>query len=151
MTLPEGFDDVAHDAPNHEVVATPDTNRLVVQIGRQKPGAIPLQLHPLDRELSVHIADGDAVVIGFDGFVDDEQVAVVDAVARHAVARHAHEERRGGVVHQLAVQVERRIEKIVLRRREAGLDLPARDGKLPAGRRVGTVKNYIVFFFIHTI
>lgn len=151
MALPEGFDDVAYDAPNHEIVAGVDPNRLVVRIGRQKPGAVPFHLHALDREFPVHIADGNAVVVGFDGFVDDKQVAVVDAVARHAVARHTHEECRGWIVHQLAVQVERRIDKIVRRRRKPSLDLASGDGKFLAGRCIGTMKSYIVFSFIHVI
>ncbi len=76
-------------------------------------GARPrsFQLDPFDGELPIHVTDGDASVVRLDGTIDDQQVAVADTVARHAVALDTHEKCRGRIRHQLTVQGERHVQK----------------------------------------
>jgi len=145
----EGFDDVADDAPDLEVVGGIDADRAVFRIRGHQPGATLLEPHALDRKFAVDVADGDAAVIRGHRTIDDEQVAIADAVASHAVARDPHEESRGRVVHQFAVQVERRIEKVVGRRREPRLDITSGNREFLTGREVRRMKGQQVFRLFH--
>ena len=129
-----------------------DPERAVFRVRRHEPCAPLFEPHALDCEFTVDVADGNAAVVGVDRPVDDEQVAVADAVAGHAVARHTHEEGRRGVVDQLAVQVERSVEEVVGRRGEARPDGAARHGKLLPRGEVGSVEGQgLVSLFVHLL
>lgn len=103
-------------------------------------GARPrsFQLDPFDGELPIHVTDGDASVVRLDGTIDDQQVAVADTVARHAVALDTHEKCRGRIRHQLTVQVERHVQKVVRRRREPRPDRAARQRNFARSRQART-------------
>ena len=147
----EGFDNVADDAPDLEVVGGIHANRLVFRVRGHQPGATLLEPHALDRELPVDVADGDAAVIRGHRTIDDEQVAIADAVPGHAVARDAHEEGRGGVVDKLPIQIQRSIEKVVGRRRKAGLHLAARHGDLLPGGEIRRMKSEFFDLVVHLV
>ena len=132
----EGFDDMADDAPDLEVVGGIHANRLVFRIRGHQPGATLLEPHALDRELAVDVADRNAAVVGGHRAVDDEQVAIADAVPGHAVARDAHEEGRGRIMNKLPIQIKRCIEKVVGWRRKSRLDISSGNRKFLTGREV---------------
>ena len=85
---------------------------------------------------------------GFFESIDDQQVAVADTVARHAVALDTHEKCRGRIRHQLTVQVERHIQKVVRRRREPRPDRAARQRNFARSRQARTKDSQC--FFIHS-
>ena len=116
--------------------------------GRQEPGPRSFQLDPFDGELPIHVTDGDASVVRLDGTIDDQQVAVADTVARHAVALDTHEKCRGRIRHQLTVQVERHVQKVVRRRREPRPDRAARQRNFARSRQARTKDSQC--FFIHS-
>ena len=93
--------------PQMKLVARIDADRPVAGIRGHEPGAPLFEPYALYGKLAVDVAYGDAAVAGCDRTVHDEQVAVADAVAGHAVARNPYEEGRGGIVDQFAVEVER--------------------------------------------
>ena len=144
----EGFDDVTHHAPDREFVVGIDANGRICGIGRQEPGPRSFQLDPFDGELPIHVTDGDASVVRLDGTIDDQQVAVADTVARHAVALDTHEKCRGRIRHQLTVQVERHVQKVVRRRREPRPDRAARQRNFAQSRQARTKDSQC--FFIHS-
>ena len=130
------LDGVGHHAPDRKFVAGEDFDRPVAVVGRQQRDAPSVDPHPLERELPVEEADRDAAIIRGHRTIDDEQVAVADAVPGHAVARDAHEEGRGGVVDKLPIQIQRSIEKVVGWRRKSRLDISSGNRKFLTGREV---------------
>ena len=132
----ESFDDMADDTPDKKFIVCIHANRLIFRIRGHKPGATLFEPDTLDGELPIDVADGDAAIIRGHRTIDDEQVAVADAVPGHAVARDAHEEGRGGVVDKLPIQIQRSIEKVVGWRRKSRLDISSGNRKFLTGREV---------------
>ena len=71
-----------------------------------------------DGEFAIDACHDDVAVGGAEGAVDDEEVAVLYPGADHGVARDAHEVRRGRPLHEEFIQVERRLDVLLGRRRE---------------------------------
>ncbi len=137
------------DAPNRKFIISVYVNGAIIRIRRLKPRPIRFEFDTLDGKLAVHITNSDTPVVKFYGFIDDKQIAVVDAVAGHAVARHAHEKGRCGIAYQFLVEIERRIEKIIRRRGETGFDRTPRNGKSLRHSPLGTMKGQIGFVIAH--
>jgi len=90
-------------------------------LGDESDLAVTL-VEALDREFPVHDRDHDALVPRRFRAVDDEQVAVVNVRIVQAIPLHMGEERRGGMLDEMFMQVELFLEVIVRRRGKAGRD-----------------------------
>lgn len=131
------FYGVGHHAPDREVSVAADLDLFVALVGGDEDDLALSQPHPLERELPVEETHRHAAVVHLQRLVDHHQVAVGDAVVLHAVARDPGEERRRGVAHQRAVQVEGRLEVVVGRRGETRRDAARGYLELGLGRGVG--------------
>lgn len=113
---------MAHRVDDH---ALNQQIRVVVQLdGRIAPVAGPQQLvvqvQHLAGQLAVDGGDHYIAVLGLQGAVDDQQVAVEDTEAGHGIPLGAGEEGGRRVFHQVVVDIQRRFHKVVRRAGEAG-------------------------------
>ena len=76
-------------------------------------------LQTLERKFAVEITDYDIAVVRPDLFLDDQQVAVENAVPLHTAAVHPRKKCSRGIADQQTIQVDAAFQKIVRGGREA--------------------------------
>ena len=111
--------DLAGDhAPHHEVALARDLDARERFVSWLEPHAPGFTAQALDRELAVQAGHHDVAAVRFHRAVDDEQVAVDDVRALHALARSPDQEGGQRVLDEHLVEVNLAFEVIIRRRRE---------------------------------
>jgi len=98
-------DDVRDDAPDLKVDVFGNGDGVEVAIGGDKEDAAVAQADAFDREFAVEDSDDNGCFGGFEGAVDNEDIACVDAGIDHGVAFDADKEGGGWVFDNEVIEV----------------------------------------------
>jgi hypothetical protein len=115
-------DRVGDYAPNLEFGSLADLNGIVGRVLRNEEGTLVVDEQTLDGEFAIEHGHDDFAALDGLGPVYDQDIVLVNVDALHAVAFDAHTEGAVGLVDQVFVQIEVKLDVIVRRRRKARLN-----------------------------
>lgn len=113
------MDHSRHDAPDHAVKALGDLQRLIVRVLRDQPDAAFSKPQAFYRELAVDCGNDNSAILGFEGTIHDEKVAVMDAGSPHRMTGNSGEKGRRGMFDQMRIEIQPLVDVIVRRGGEA--------------------------------
>lgn len=116
------FQNPPNDTPDCEIIFRGYFDGLVIRICRDQQNPVRQNFHPFQRKFAVYIGHGQTTIIGFHGFVHDQNIPFDNPFVLHGISFDAGEKCSFGVTYNQAVQIKRTFEKIVRRRRKASMN-----------------------------
>lgn len=97
---------ISHHAPYPQLLAVAQFDRGIRRVFRKQAHCRAPAFKTLDGVFVIHDGQHDMVVLGRDGLVHDDGVAIEDAYAGHGIAFHAEKIGRLAVAQQVLIKVD---------------------------------------------
>jgi hypothetical protein len=74
---------VHYDAPDQEFILFRHPDWIEIVVGGHQPATVAVNFDPFDGKLTIYETYGNFSIRGFQAFIDDDQVAIIDTCIQH--------------------------------------------------------------------
>lgn len=107
------MDDVGDNAPDLEPLSVRDIDGGEVRVGGNQHQALAAFLQAFYREFAMDRSDDGLAHLGLNGPVNNQEVAVVDAGAKHGITHCSYEEGSCGMGDKVLIEIQALVDEVV--------------------------------------